>query len=79
MNTAFNDEIDEKFAKLDLYPEDKEVRKEIDSQNDWVYNTVRSDSLIDWIAWNRADGFRSRAQVNNVSFRISLGRSDASH
>jgi len=56
MNTAFNDEIDEKFAKLDLYPEDKEVRKEIDSQNDWVYNTVRFHSRIDCIAWTRTDG-----------------------
>jgi len=41
MNTAFNEEIDETFAKLDLYPEDKEVRKAIDDQNDWVYNKVR--------------------------------------
>jgi len=42
MNTAFNEEIDEKFAQLDLYPEDKKVRKEIDDQNDWVYNTVNN-------------------------------------
>ncbi|GAA5851572.1 hypothetical protein JCM5353_008965 [Sporobolomyces roseus] len=42
MNTAFNEEIDETFAKLDLYPEDKEVRKAIDDQNDWVYNKVNN-------------------------------------
>ncbi|GAA5887439.1 hypothetical protein JCM5296_007141 [Sporobolomyces johnsonii] len=40
MNTAFNEVIDEKYAKLDLYPE--ACRKEIDDQNDWVYNTVNN-------------------------------------
>ncbi|GAA6059254.1 hypothetical protein JCM10212_006647 [Sporobolomyces blumeae] len=42
MNTAFNDVIEDKYAKIDLYPEDKAVRAEIDSQNDWVYNTVNN-------------------------------------
>ncbi|GAA5944521.1 hypothetical protein JCM1841_007048 [Sporobolomyces salmonicolor] len=40
MNTAFNEVIDDKYAKLDLYPE--ACRKEIDDQNDWVYNTVNN-------------------------------------
>lgn len=42
MNTAFDDVISKEHAELDLYPEDKAVRAEIDSQNDWVYNTVSS-------------------------------------
>ncbi|GAA5840301.1 hypothetical protein JCM3766R1_001451 [Sporobolomyces carnicolor] len=46
MNTAFNDQIDKERAELDLYPEDKAVRNEIDEQNDWVYNTVNNASLI---------------------------------
>jgi putative glutathione S-transferase len=40
MNTAFNEEIGKEFADLDLYPEEQAIRKEIDDQNDWVYNTV---------------------------------------
>ncbi|GAA5959666.1 hypothetical protein JCM3765_007233 [Sporobolomyces pararoseus] len=42
MNTAFNEVISKEQAELDLYPEDKAVRAEIDSQNDWVYNTVNN-------------------------------------
>lgn len=37
-NTEFNDELPEKFAKVDLYPDN--LKKEIDEQNEWVYDTV---------------------------------------
>lgn len=40
--TAFNDLLPADKAKLDYYPE--HLRKEIDEQNDWVYNTVNSTS-----------------------------------
>lgn len=56
MNTAFNDQIDKERAELDLYPEDKAVRNEIDEQNDWVYNTVRNKACSDvFILAQRSD------------------------
>lgn len=39
-NTSFNSLLPEKFASIDLYPES--ARAEIDSQADWVYNTVNN-------------------------------------
>jgi len=39
-NTEFNDLIPADKAKVDIYPE--ELRNEIDSINDWVYNTINS-------------------------------------
>jgi len=39
-NTEFNDLIPADKAKVDIYP--KELRNEIDSINDWVYNTINS-------------------------------------
>ncbi|GAA93583.1 uncharacterized protein L969DRAFT_77077 [Mixia osmundae IAM 14324] len=40
MNTAFNDKIEGKHAKLDLYPQ--ALRKEIDELNDPIYNKVNN-------------------------------------
>ena len=42
-NTEFNDLIPADKAKVDIYPE--ELRKEIDSINDWVYNAINSWSF----------------------------------
>ncbi|KAL0058130.1 S-glutathionyl-(chloro)hydroquinone reductase [Marasmius tenuissimus] len=39
-NTAFNELLPEEYAKLDLYPED--LRGEIDSLNEWMYNDVNN-------------------------------------
>ncbi|KAG8998171.1 S-glutathionyl-(chloro)hydroquinone reductase [Tulasnella sp. JGI-2019a] len=39
-NTAFNDLLPTEKSSLDLYP--KELQKEIDEVNDWVYNTVNN-------------------------------------
>jgi glutathionyl-hydroquinone reductase len=39
-NTGFNDIIPADRAKIDIYPE--ELRKEIDSVNEWVYNAINS-------------------------------------
>jgi len=39
-NSGFNDQLPEDKAKLDLYPE--ELRQEIDSLNEWVYDTVNN-------------------------------------
>jgi len=39
-NTEFNDLIPADKAKVDIYPEG--LRSEIDSINDWVYNTINS-------------------------------------
>lgn len=40
LNTAFNDQLPADKARLDLYP--KELQKEIDEINGWVYDTVNS-------------------------------------
>ncbi|CAL1699000.1 unnamed protein product [Somion occarium] len=37
-NSAFNDQLPENFASIDIYPEP--LRAEIDEVNDWVYHTV---------------------------------------
>ena len=42
-NTEFNHLIPKDKAELDLYPEAH--RAEIDEINDWVYDTVNSESL----------------------------------
>lgn len=39
-NTEFNDLIPADKAKIDIYPD--ELRKEIDSVNEWVYDTINS-------------------------------------
>lgn len=39
-NTEFNNELPQKYAELDLYPEN--LKKEIDELNEWVYDTVSS-------------------------------------
>ncbi|KAI0676242.1 glutathione S-transferase [Trametes maxima] len=39
-NSAFNDQLPEDKASLDLYPES--LRKEIDDINEWVYDTVNN-------------------------------------
>jgi glutathionyl-hydroquinone reductase len=54
LNAEFNDELPEKFAKLDLYPD--HLKKEIDEQNGWVYDTVsRSPGVVRraWMADSR--------------------------
>ena len=45
-NSEFNDQLSPEKASLDFYPE--ELRAEIDSLNEWVYDTVNSkfDSLL---------------------------------
>jgi len=40
LNTAFNDQLPAEEAALDLYPE--ALRAEIDSVNEWVYDTVNN-------------------------------------
>ena len=42
-NTEFNDLVSPEKARLDLYP--KELRKDIDELNAWVYDTVNSNFL----------------------------------
>jgi len=42
-NTEFNDLLPADKTKVDIYPE--ELRNEIDSTNDWVYNTINSWSF----------------------------------
>lgn len=39
-NTAFNDQLPEDKAKIDIYP--KALRGEIDALNEWVYDTVNN-------------------------------------
>jgi len=39
-NTEFNDLIPAEKANIDIYP--KELREEIDSVNDWVYNAINN-------------------------------------
>jgi glutathionyl-hydroquinone reductase len=36
LNSAFDEFLDEKYAKRDFYP--KDFRKEIDGLNEWIYN-----------------------------------------
>ena len=43
-NTEFNDLIPADRAKIDIYP--KELREEIDSINDWVYNAINSSPFV---------------------------------
>lgn len=43
-NTAFNDLIPKDKAVVDIYPEVH--RAEIDSINDWVYDTVNSTLYV---------------------------------
>ncbi len=43
-NSEFNDQLLEEKAKLDYYPE--ALRGEIDSVNEWVYDTVNSKSSM---------------------------------
>jgi putative glutathione S-transferase len=46
-NTAFNGMISEDKAGIDIYPQ--ALRAEIDSINEWVYDTVNSMSLLTWV------------------------------
>ena len=39
-NTAFNDLIDDKYKKIDLYPTD--LQKEIDELNGWIYDNINN-------------------------------------
>ncbi len=41
-NNGFNSLLPKDKAEIDIYPED--LRAEIDEINDWVYNTVNSQS-----------------------------------
>ena len=43
LNTAFNDQLPADKAALDFYP--KELQAEIDSVNEWVYDTVNSECI----------------------------------
>lgn len=47
-NTEFNDIIPADKAKIDIYPE--ELRGEIDSVNEWVYNDINSPSFCPSLA-----------------------------
>ncbi len=38
--TEFDDIIPEKFAKVDLFPEN--LRKQIEEDNDWTYNDINN-------------------------------------
>ena len=38
--TAFDDQLPEQFAKVDLFPE--KLQKEIDELNEWVYNDINN-------------------------------------
>ena len=40
LNTEFNSIIDEKFAKIDIYPEN--LRNQIDELNDWIYTNINN-------------------------------------
>lgn len=40
-NTAFNDQLPEAKAKIDIYPES--LRAQIDEVNEWVYDSVNSN------------------------------------
>ncbi len=58
-NTAFNDQIPAEKAAIDIYPQN--LRTEIDSINEWVYDNVNSQSgssphiptpfLINRVSW----------------------------
>jgi len=62
-NTEFNDLIPADKAKIDIYP--KELREEIDSANEWVYNAINSwsfrcslafEALTYWLYRRRLQG-----------------------
>jgi len=38
--TEFDDLIDEKYKKVDLFPEN--LRKQIEEHNDWTYNYINN-------------------------------------
>jgi len=57
-NTEFNELIPADKAKIDIYP--KELREEIDSVNDWVYNTINSWSSQSSLASEVLTCFLSR-------------------
>lgn len=40
LNTQFNDLIEDKYAKVDIYPEN--LRSKIDELNDWIYPTINN-------------------------------------
>ena len=40
MYTAFDDIIDDKYKKVDLFP--KELQKNIEAMNEWVYNDINN-------------------------------------
>ena len=44
LNTAFNHLLPEKYANLDLYPSG--LQAEIDSTNEWLYESVNSQCLL---------------------------------
>jgi glutathionyl-hydroquinone reductase len=44
LNTAFNHLLPEKYANLDLYPSG--LQAEIDSTNEWLYESVNSQYLL---------------------------------
>ena len=54
-NTEFNDLVSPEKARLDLYP--KELRKDIDELNAWVYDTVNSNFLTNQCPLPEIDGF----------------------
>lgn len=60
-NTEFNELIPADRAKIDIYPEG--LRKEIDSINDWVYNTINSRSFRSFLASKLLTGYLSRWSV----------------
>lgn len=59
-NTAFNDQLPADKAKLDLYP--KDLQKEIDATNEWVYDTINSE----WFAYRTRESF--------INFAVLAGR-----
>ena len=60
-NTAFNDQISPEKAAIDIYPQN--LRTEIDSINEWVYDNVNSQS--DFSA-----RIHNRLLINRVSWKM---------